>query len=75
MKHAGMEWSSRDCNTSVWQLFQVDGEGYLDPEKTAIFVKANNPWGPVLADNDSLISKCVAFANSFSRGKFNFFIV
>jgi hypothetical protein len=38
-------------------------------------MKADNQWGPIFADKDSLICRCVAFGNSFSKGKFNFFIV
>ena len=67
--------SSGNYNTYVWQLFQVDGEGYLDAEKTMAFMKANDPWGPILADEDSLITRCVAFANRLSKGEFSFFIV
>jgi len=39
------------------------------------FMKANDPWGPILADEDSLITRCVAFANRLSKGEFSFFIV
>jgi len=56
-------------------MFQVDGEGYLDAEKTTKSVKADNQRGPIFADKESLISRCVAFGNSFSKGKFNFLIV
>jgi len=56
-------------------LFQVDGEGYLDAEKTKTFVKADDQWGPILADKDSLISRCVAFGNKFSKGEFLYSIL
>jgi hypothetical protein len=45
----------------------------MDEEKTNTFFKADNEWGPIFADNN-LISRCVTFGNSFSKGKFNFFI-
>jgi hypothetical protein len=67
--------SSRNYNTSVRQMFQADGEGYLDAEKTTKIVKADNQWGPIFTDKDSLISRCVAFSNSFAKGRYNFFIV
>jgi hypothetical protein len=46
----------------------------MDEEKVQTHVKADAQWGPVFADKDSLISRCVTFSNSFSKGKFNFFI-
>ena len=57
----------------VCRLFQVDGEGYLDAAKTITLVKANDRWGQLFAEKDDLVNRCVTFANSFSKGKLNFF--
>jgi hypothetical protein len=55
-------------------LFQVDAEGYLDADRTMTLVKANEKWGQIFKDKDSLINRCITFGNSFSKGKYNLFI-
>ena len=45
----------------------------MDAEKTKKFAKTVDQWGPKFADEDSLINRCVAFGNKFSKGEFNFF--
>jgi hypothetical protein len=56
----------------VERLFQVDGDGYLDAEKAVPLIKAKDQWGQLFANKDDDINRCVTFANSFSKGKFNF---
>jgi len=47
----------------------------MNAEKTTPFVKASDKWGQIFADKEILVSRCVNFGNSISKGKLNFFIV
>jgi hypothetical protein len=47
----------------------------VDEEKIKKFVKADDKWGPIYADKDSLISRCVDVGNRYSNGEFLYSIL